>query len=298
MSAPLALGRDCPNADPAALAWMARVPDSVTHHSYQGVVMLQRGSDTQVMQVSRRIGQSASDETLTQLTGQGVHVKRAGHPLDCVHPGHQLLRLVGEIDRGHCEITAHYRFSVADNERVAGRKAVRIRIEPRDVYRYGYLLSLDSETGLILKTETLAADSRSLEKYQFANISYTAAGPVAPEAESIHVAHHPDPQSSNSAATSPVAWRVAWLPRGFVATDKAAGRSGRRTYTDGLAVFSVFLEDVDGELPLGEGVSRKGGTIAYTRGLRLEGLPLLATVIGEVPVNTARMVVDSIKWVQ
>jgi sigma-E factor negative regulatory protein RseB len=44
-------------------------------------------------------------------------------------------------------------------------------------------------------------------------------------------------------------------------------------------------------------VARNGSTISYTRGMRLPGQPLLVTVLGEVPVNTARMVADSIEQV-
>jgi sigma-E factor negative regulatory protein RseB len=32
--------------------------------------------------------------------------------------------------------------------------------------------------------------------------------------------------------------------------------------------------------------------------MRIAGQPVLVTVIGEVPVNTARMVADSVNWVE
>ena len=38
----------------------------------------------------------------------------------------------------------------------------------------------------------------------------------------------------------------------------------------------------------------QGSTTSYTRGMRLGNQPVLITVIGEVPVNTARMVADSV----
>jgi sigma-E factor negative regulatory protein RseB len=71
--------------------------------------------------------------------------------------------------------------------------------------------------------------------------------------------------------------------------------SERRTYTDGLAVFSVFLEVLSEDIRPGEGVVRTGGTTSYTRGMHMSGRPVLVTVIGEVPLNTARMVADSIR---
>lgn len=293
-----ALARNCPGTDAAALAWIAKMSDGVLRHSYQGVVTLQRDDDMQVMQVSRQIGDSAAYETLTQLTGQGAHIRRSGHPLDCVHPGHQLLSLGADLEAGRCDITEFYQFSVAEGERVAGRQAVRILIQPRDMYRHGYLMSLDRETGLLLKTEVLGRGNQTLEKFQFANIAYDAE-PVPPtDVDVVHHAGHPDPGKANGRVLLPASWTLNWLPKGFVATDAAQGRVGRRTYTDGLAVFSIFLEDLDREIRPGEGLVRSGGTMSYTRGLNLEGQPVLVTVIGEIPVNTARMVADSIRWVQ
>ncbi len=56
------------------------------------------------------------------------------------------------------------------------------------------------------------------------------------------------------------------------------------------------MEELSREIRPGEGVVRSGGTTSYTRGLRLAEQPILVTVIGEVPVNTARMVADSVAW--
>jgi sigma-E factor negative regulatory protein RseB len=91
-------------------------------------------------------------------------------------------------------------------------------------------------------------------------------------------------------------WVVRWVPNGFVGTDSPDPAVGRRTYTDGLAVFSVFMEELGREIRPGEGVVRNGGTVSYTRGMDVAGRPVLVTVIGEVPVNTARMVADSVGW--
>ena len=88
---------------------------------------------------------------------------------------------------------------------------------------------------------------------------------------------------------------MAWLPPGFTATQPVSSSDGQRSFTDGLAVFSVFMEPLDVAMTPGEGVVRWGSTTSYTRGMRAGELPVLVTIIGEVPVNTARMVTDSIK---
>jgi sigma-E factor negative regulatory protein RseB len=269
---------------------------SVRQVSYNGVVTLQRGDDMQVMQISHSVGEGGISERLTELTGQGAQVERSDHPLECVHPGHKLLRLGEDLQAGDCGIAQHYSFSVSDGERVAGRQAVRIRIEPRDMYRFGYIMELDRETALLLKAETVGPGDKILEKFQFANLSYSGQILESSEVNLVHEAQHPDPQSTGAGAALGNNWGVGWLPQGFTSTETPLGSGGRRTYTDGLAVFSVFLEELGREIRAGEGVVRRGSTLSYTRGMRLSGQSVLITVIGEVPVNTARMVADSVDW--
>jgi sigma-E factor negative regulatory protein RseB len=268
---------------------------SLREVSYEAVVTLQRGSEMRVMQVSHSVDGDKSVEVLTELTGKGAQVQRRGHPLDCVHPGIQRLRTAA-ID--HCGLSAQYRLSVAEGERIAGRNAVRVTVEPRDLYRFGYEMTLDRETGLLLKVQTRDHARRILETMQLAHLSYTDPVATASEIKILHEAEHPQPDipAARSAVARP--WTVQWLPGGFTATDSALGTDGRRTYTDGLAVFSIFLEDLDQEIRPGEGRVKVGGTTTYTRGRRLAGQPVLVTVIGEVPLNTARMVAYSVQWVQ
>lgn len=288
----------CPEADAVALSWLDKMSRSVHQVSYNGVVTLQRGDDMQVMQISHSVEEGTISERLTELTGQGAQIERADHPLECIHPGHKLLRLGADLQAGHCGMAQHYRFSVAEGERVAGRQAVRIRIEPRDMYRFGYVMELDRETALLLKVETVGRGEKVLEKFQFANLSYSGQVLEGAEVNIVHEAQHPPHLSAVPTASAGNHWGVSWVPRGFTFTDTPLGSGGRRTYTDGLAVFSVFLEELDREIRPGEGVVRRGSTLSYTRGMHLGGQSVLITVIGEVPVNTARMVADSIGWTQ
>ncbi|MEH6581928.1 MAG: MucB/RseB C-terminal domain-containing protein [Halioglobus sp.] len=289
----------CPGADSVALQWLDKMSRSSHEVNYHGVVTLERGDNMQVMQVSHSVVDGTASESLTQLTGQGAQVVRVDHPLHCVHPGHRLLRIGEEMQSGDCGIAAHYRFAVGEGEgdRIAGRKAVLIQIEPRDMYRYGYIMELDRETGLLLRARTQGRGQKTLERFQFANLSYTEEAPGAASAEVVHRATHPDMSSSNDASLPSSHWDIRWVPEGFTMTDEPKRQSTRKTYTDGLAVFSVFLEELSREIQPGEGVVRRGGTTSYTRGMRMSDQPVLVTVIGEVPLNTARMVADSVTWV-
>lgn len=284
----------CPEADREALAWLDKMSRSLNQVSYHGVVTFQRGDDLQAMQISHSVADGLASERLVELTGQGAEVVRVDHPLECIHPGHRLLRIGAELQAGHCGIADYYRFRVSDGELVAGRQAVQVLIEPRDMYRYGYLMELDRETGLLLKSQTLGRGGKVLEKFQFASLSFAQDDASGGGAQLVHRAQHSHPAPELHANTVQAGWNVKWLPTGFTLTDLPSGAAERRTYTDGLAVFSVFLEQLSQDIRPGEGVVRTGGTTSYTRGMHLAGRPVLVTVIGEVPLNTARMVADSI----
>src|SRR5690606_9700718 len=141
-----------------------------------------------------------------------------------------------------------YRFRVAEGERVAGRNSVRIIIKPRDLYRFGYVMALDQETGLLLKSQTISHGKKILETMQFAHLSYSDAIPATGSIQVVHTALHPDTDAVASDNSVARPWTVEWLPRGFTATETTLGNNGRRTYTDGLAVFSVFLEELSIEI--------------------------------------------------
>lgn len=288
----------CSEADTEALGWLAKMSRSYREVAYQGVVTLQRGGDLQVMQIARSVNVGEGSELLTRLTGQGARVVRAAHPLDCTHPGQQLLQLGEQSPDPDCGIADYYRFQIAEGDRIAGRQAVRVGIQPRDMYRYGYVLELDRETGLLLGISTLGRGDKLLERFQFADLHYGEPRSPQRNVETVHPARHPHPDTVAQRPALTAAWSVGWLPGGFTPTDSAAADSARRSYTDGLAVFSVFLEQLSRELRPGEGVVHEGSTTSYTRGMSIAGQPVLVTVVGEVPLNTARMVADSVRLVR
>ncbi len=289
-----ALAAVCDEQDLNVLAWLEKMSRSLHESSYHGVVTLQKADGWQSVQVSHVVDDDRAAESLTRLTGQGAEVVRVGHPLHCVHPGHALLRR--DREAGECGIAEYYRMSMAPGERIAGHHTVLVKAKPRDLFRLGYMLSLDRKTGLLLRSDTFDVDNRLLERFQFTKLSYEERMPAVSDVEVRHVAAHPA-SGGKAKADSPLRpWAVTWVPDGFAPTDNPAPVDRRRTYTDGLAVFSVFLES--SSIEPGEGIVRDGSTLTLSRGMIVDGEAVLVTVIGELPVRAARMVSQSIAWVQ
>jgi sigma-E factor negative regulatory protein RseB len=293
-------GAECPEADPEALKWLDRMSRSLRETSYQGVFTYQYGGSVQTMRIVHSVRGNIESEQLTRLTGPSARVVRAEHPLDCVHPGHRLVR-IGRLYRGEgedCGVSDHYRLQMAGSRRIAGRESVLMNILPRDIYRYGYQIALDTATGLLLQTQTIAQNGQVLERFQFADVEFGEVNGEGSHVEVIHKAAHRHGGDRPPAPSNQAPWTVRWLPDGFMLTGEVDETGHDKTYTDGLATFTVFVEAVPQMTEPGAGQASQGGTTAYTRGLLISGKPALVTVLGEVPVNTARRVVDSVVWVQ
>ena len=65
--------------------------------------------------------------------------------------------------------------------------------------------------------------------------------------------------------------------------------------SDGLATASIFVEPLPPGAPVGEGAVIEGATLTYTRGIRSAAGGLLISVLGEVPVVTARLLADAVR---
>ena len=98
-------------------------------------------------------------------------------------------------------------------------------------------------------------------------------------------------------------WQAGWLPEGFTLSSVHARRTmgedklvNTMMFSDGLAAFSVFIEDMP---PAGAAdmVSRNGATVAVThltKGPSAEAH--LITLVGELPTGTAERSAQSIRY--
>jgi sigma-E factor negative regulatory protein RseB len=241
-------------------------------------------------------------ERLEHLDGARREVIRHGEQLTCIQLGQRLDRLLHRhlLKAGLANLASNYAIEVGDETRIAGRRAVALNIKPRDEFRYGYRLALDYDTGLLLRFESVNHVGHVLERFQFADVEIGE--PIKPEWLGDAL------DAPGKAAANPVpiervveeeqmAWKPQWLPRGFsLALAPHRPADDALTYSDGLAVLSVFVEPAKEPLPEGEGSAMQGATVAYTRPLQLAGKPLLILVVGEVPVETAKRVADSVMW--
>lgn len=199
------------------------------------------------------------------------------------------------------DLAANYRFGFSGRTQVMGRSAVCIQVNPLDDNRYGYLLWLDEETGLLLRSELRDAHGTYLEMVQFTSLRVgdsVSANSLEPDLSGVLV----QPVSKGVADPPPPAvpdeWTVGWVPTGFRMTDarvRDQARGGVHVmFNDGLATFSLFVEPAPATSAEGL-ISRTGATLVLSHNLAGERGDHLVTVVGEVPPETAQRIATSVR---
>lgn len=300
----IANANDIRNTDSSAAVWLAKMEAALKKESYEGIFTFMRGYQFDTVNVVHEYKNGEEIERLTSLNGEPREVIRHGDKIVFLHS--KSTSGAGGFERGmplgpftHAfneklsSYQSFYNFAVLGKDRIAGRPAIKLSITPKNSDRYGYRLWLDEKTGLLLQSH-LVDRGRVLEVFQFSRVDIgepiDQSHFVSTLDNAVERELSPMGPEDKKAATVKPGWKVAWLPSGFRLVSSEA--PNRLLYSDGIATFSVFV-DGGSSSRLGELTTHMGGTVVITR--RLKGSAQQITVVGEVPVDTARKVADSVE---
>ncbi|MGM8849196.1 MucB/RseB C-terminal domain-containing protein [Salinicola halophyticus] len=188
------------------------------------------------------------------------------------------------------QIVGHYELQPMALERIAGRPAWRLDVEPQDGLRYGYRLWLDRETALPLKREMIGIDGQILETFQITDLQ-------KPKLYAGTLRLGPGLQPADSP------WHAQWLPAGFTAqpippeSPDQSARVEHRLYSDGLTSISLFVEPMANDRrALLAGIHRLGISYGAVRHVIHQGRPMQILVLGEAPAEVLARIASSVAW--
>ena len=278
--------------------------------SYRGIFTYEYGGVLKTVKVAHTVRDGLEYEKLTYLDGRKQEIIRQGRPLDCQRAGDRLLRGLG-VDlngAGYMHLEDHYKFYIKGRNRIAGRSVIEIHIVPKDKYRYGYSLSIDEKTGLLMRSMLVAVanNNRVLERFQFVSVDLDVMlsdGDLTPSLDDHLVASTDSTPCLGRDTNHPPnlrQWRAAWLPPGFMLAGyqpktKSAGEA--LVFSDGLAVFSVFVDPAEA-LILQEVEASRGATVAFATRKGIDNRDFAICVVGEIPSAVARQVAQSVTPLQ
>ena len=305
-------------AERSALEWLDTMNRAFRTLDYDGVFSYQSGTELTTLRVVHVVIDGIEHERLVHLDGARREFLRRGQEITRIlQPGDDILelekavpptRFVRAFSSRLDAIVDLYRVELTGTGRVAGRRAVRLNIAPRDQDRYGVGIWLDDSTGLLLRFERYDLAGTALERFQFGRlmIGDVPRAAVVPVEYAGAVKMEMKLEARIDAALEHRArWRPGWVPRGFDGyrsnnSEAMAERDSLEAmiYTDGFAAFSVFVEPI----LTGRVVDfdwRNGATTVVTRTRRdPSGGNRLITVVGEVPATTAKKIAADMVYVR
>ncbi|MGB5445432.1 MAG: MucB/RseB C-terminal domain-containing protein [Psychromonas sp.] len=190
-----------------------------------------------------------------------------------------------------------YEYIILGKGRIAGKTAMAIRMISKDQYRYSYIIWIDIDSYLPLRLDTLNDENIILE--QIMVVSLKVSDKINPWLESLSHQQLPElihlPETSNLQASL---WQVGWLPAGFkvVKNDQhklVMYQNEPVSYimlNDGIVSVSIYIAAKKIALENNQKVIQRGATVLYT----YQQNNVEINVIGEIPVATAKRLIESI----
>jgi sigma-E factor negative regulatory protein RseB len=311
----LAAGGGAPVEPADARAWLARIHAAANQRNYQGVLVFSGGGTLSSSRVAHFCVNDQSYERYEALDGQQQRVYRVNDLVHTVWPQSRVAmverrtassNLPSSTQTVEPRALEHYQLKLENADRVAGREAQVLLLEPRDEWRYAQRIWADKATGLMLRTDVVGANG-VLESTAFSEVEIG----VKPQHEAVKEAlrklevegyRKVQPQQQPTLLENE-GWAMSRLVAGFrfagcvKRTLEAPDQSGsgapvlQAVYSDGLTHVSVFIE------PVGAGRSGpKLEQVGATGALRVRYRDQWwITVMGDVPAVTLQAFADALE---
>ena len=293
-----------------ARAWLERMVEAVQGLAYEGRFVYIHGEHVEAMEIVHRRGDEGEQVRLVSLNGAAREILRDDDAVTCILPDSRTVLVEERRARSYLPegllrlregLERHYEFVLAGEDRMTGRMAQVIAVQPRDAYRYGYRLWLDRETGMLLKSDLLDESGTAVEQMMFTSLELRQDIPaerLQPSTSGRGYEWLRVPARDAGTSTPAQSWSVGSLPPGFrMAMRTEHGMATSRmpvehlVYTDGLASVSVYVERSEDSSEMLDGPSRMGAVSAF--GLEVDGHQV--TVVGEVPERTVELIARAVR---
>jgi sigma-E factor negative regulatory protein RseB len=299
-------------AELTALQVLQRMQTKSQNINYYGTLVFLQEGQLQSMRVVHKADEHGQFERLINLNGVAREVVRKNDLVVCYMPdnkevmvSHQKFKgnvLAQLADNDFERLQRNYQFSLESVERIAGREAQRILIQPKDTLRYGYRLWVDTENAILLKSDLLNEKGESLEQAMFATISVVDQIPkdlLTPTSTGDGYTWYEREAEKTAAETIQSEWTISPLPKGFSVSSRlrhqmpgATVPSEHWVLTDGLASISVYFEKLAEGQDAFEGNSPMGAVNAFGS----MNADHQITVIGEVPADTVKQLAQAVVY--
>ncbi|MBS0436804.1 MAG: MucB/RseB C-terminal domain-containing protein [Proteobacteria bacterium] len=287
---------------------LTRIHDAASKQNFQGTFVVSGGGAVSSARIAHYGEGSNQYERIESLDGQARTVYRHNEVVHTLWPGSRVAvveqaqamtsfpaLLQGGIER----LAEFYEVNPQGVERVAGRDAQVLLVQPRDAHRFGYRLWSDKASGLLLRADVLGERGEVIETSAFSEVTIG----VKPQFESVtgpmrkldgYRVLRPALSATRLEAEG---WAMRQIVPGFreancvrrpmesptASAQEAAAEPVLQTiFSDGLTYVSVFIEPFDPQRHQRAMRTAVGATQTL---MRRQG-DWWITVVGDVPPAT------------
>ena len=293
-------------------AWrlVERAREAAERLDYAGILLNQQGPSLHTSRIIHKRKAKEALERIEMLDGPPNEIVRRGEEIIWYLPGERRVILDRQVGArsfpglaqfSNAQLMDHYRFRLLEKDRVAGRDATVMQLQPIDNLRYGYRFWFDQNSGLLLRAQSISERGEVVAQIGFSEVTI---GPLTASRSREHVmsTHGWQTEIAVSGPADVSGWAFR-LPAGFsrlaaqrrVIASKNSGIGEARDVvqiicSDGLASISIFIEPwsaARSQNPVQEGaVNMVGKRIGK----------FWLTIVGEVPMVAIRQVADTLEF--
>ncbi len=295
-------------AETTARDWLERMTRSLAELRYDGLFIHTTGKQSESMRIVHRTMDGQSVERLVSLDGSGREIVRTPKEVHFYLPDRRVVLVEPRSDDGSLlkalpapgpQLDAFYTLETSPGHRLLRRDVQIVDVRPRDAYRYGYRLWLDTDTAMPLRSEVLDSESRTVESIQFTKLEIgdaVSASDLEPAVDATGYQWlRPGPRAERRPQQA--AYMPRRIPPGFrlvaIRSQSLPGvpmRAQHLIFSDGFASVSIFIEPAANKGPVPPESTSVGSANAFSTQVNGQ----LVTAVGEVPPATVRELATSL----
>jgi sigma-E factor negative regulatory protein RseB len=276
--------------------------------SYKGIFLYQNHQDVRSIEITHLNNGAEEFARIVTLDGKPREALSRGNNMVVFNPSKENVMIQTRQNQSLFpailppdieSVKAIYTLRFVDQERVGGREAQIVYLEPRDEYRYLYKLWLDKEYGLILKMSILDHQQKVIEQASFNQIALFSGQDLnwfKPNVDT-HKKYIMDNASNNKVSHEKYC-TIANLPTGYREVSHVTRMMGNQPhpvhhwiFSDGLSFVSLFVNQIPKGQKSRVGETQVGSSHIFAR--VMNGNQIM--VVGEVPQATIQKISNSIQ---
>ena len=290
-------------ADKTPEALIKAMVESIKTSNYKGYFIFEQGDNDRSFFIAHKLIGGEEHQRLVFMDGAPLEISGVSESPPC-HLPHMLSEDSASFPSftalSNDSIWQHYNAAFDGEMRVAGRYTQRVILTPRDDNRYSYVFDVDQESHLLMRMLMLDLNGQPLERLQFIQLQLDTVSTADLEPNKNNVLFSEYDAATTDSTHANKALQLKWQPSGFeqtcalLKTPGGGGYDHASVFSDGVTAFSVFVQQSDSDYHRDLSM-RSGGTSAVSHVFRDDNEQYLVTVVGEIPVQTAKQIAFGVR---